>query len=307
MASSFTRIVSNLGLLLYYWLESIVLAFIPKRLRYKDITGEVVLITGGGSGIGRLLATRFASHGAKIVVWDLNLDAAEETVKIIKENGGEAYAYQCDVSKPQLVYDAAAKVKREVGRVNILVNNAGIVTGKRLLDCPDHMIQKTFEVNAISHFWTCKAFLPDMMADNHGHIVSIASMAGLSGVVRLTDYCASKFAAVGFEESLRLELYCEGYTGIHSTVVCPYYINTGMFEGAKPGVFTMMSPEYVADEIVSAVLVNQEVLLLPKAFNILITIKTLLPVKAINVGLATLEGRTLINLSGRTKQDVKTK
>ncbi len=80
---------------------------------------------------------------------------------------------------------------------------------------------------------TTKAFLPDMMATNKGHIVSIASVAGLSGSVKLSDYCASKFAAVGFEESLRLELQCDGYYGIHSTVVCPFFINTGMFAGVK--------------------------------------------------------------------------
>ncbi|PRD29453.1 UNVERIFIED_CONTAM: Short-chain dehydrogenase/reductase family 16C member 6 [Trichonephila clavipes] len=95
-------------------------------------------------------------------------------------------------------------------------------------------IEKNFLVEYFS-FETCKAFLPDMMAENKGHIVSIASLAGIAGATRLTDYCASKFAAVGFEESLRLELYDEGYTGIHSTVVCPFFINTGMFDGANSG------------------------------------------------------------------------
>ncbi|XP_015905269.1 short-chain dehydrogenase/reductase family 16C member 6 isoform X3 [Parasteatoda tepidariorum] len=292
----------NLLLMFYYWIESIVLAFVPKRLRYKSIAGEVVLITGGGSGIGRLLCLRFASHGAKIVVWDLNLDAARETTKMVREKGGEAFAFHCDVSKPQNVYEAAAKVKREVGKVTILVNNAGIVTGKRFLDCPDHMIIKTFEVNAMAHFWTCKAFLPDMKEDNHGHIVSIASMAGLTGVVKLTDYCASKFAAVGFEESLRLELFQEGYTGIHSTVVCPYFINTGMFDGAKPGLLSMMTPEYVAEQIVSAVLVNQEVIMLPKVMNLLIMLKSLLPGKAGEVAMHMLEPDTMTDFCGRNKK-----
>ncbi|XP_054720296.1 short-chain dehydrogenase/reductase family 16C member 6-like isoform X2 [Uloborus diversus] len=300
--SSPAKVFANIFLLIYYWIESMVLALVPKRLRFKDISNDIALITGGGSGIGRLLAVRFAKHGAKIVVWDLNLSAAEETAKIVRSNGGEAYAYCCDVSKPEKVYEAAGKVKKEVGKITILVNNAGIVTGKRFLDCPDHMIQKTFEVNAISHFWTCKAFLPDMMTDNNGHIVSIASMAGLAGVVKLTDYCASKFAAVGFEESLRLELYSEGYDGIHSTVVCPYFINTGMFDGAKPGLFTMMTPEYVADEIVSAVLVNQEVLLLPKTFNLLIALKAMFPAKATARAMLSLEQHSCDELVGRSKK-----
>lgn len=152
MNSTYKTLLSILKLI-YYLFESIILAFVPKNLRFKDIAGETVLITGAGSGIGRLLALRFAKHGARIVVWDLNLEAAKETAKIVKESGGEAFAYHCDVSKPQTVYDAAAIIKREVGKVDILVNNAGIVTGKRFLECPDHMIQKTFEVNAMSHFW----------------------------------------------------------------------------------------------------------------------------------------------------------
>jgi all-trans-retinol dehydrogenase (NAD+) len=80
---------------------------------------------------------------------------------------------------------------------------------------------------------TVKSFLPDMMSRNHGHIVNIASSAGLVGVTGLADYCASKFAAVGFDESLRFELEAQGKDGIYTTVVCPFFINTGMFEGAK--------------------------------------------------------------------------
>lgn len=153
MASA-SQVISNFFLLFYYWIESLVLALIPRRYRYKDIAGQIVLVTGGGSGIGRLLSLRFAAKGAKIVVWDLNVKSAEETVKLVKEEaGGEAWAYGCDVSRREAVYEAAKKVKAEVGKVDILVNNAGIVTGKRFLDCPDEMIQKTFEVNAMAHFW----------------------------------------------------------------------------------------------------------------------------------------------------------
>ncbi|GFT73256.1 hypothetical protein NPIL_603871 [Nephila pilipes] len=298
------RLLQSFGLLLYYWIEALVLLFIPRSFRYKDISGQTVLITGGGSGIGRLLAVRFAKHGARIVVWDLNLNGAQETVKMVKEQGGEAFAFRCDVSQPQAVYETAEKVKQEVGKVDILVNNAGIVTGKRLMDCPDEKIKKTFEVNAMSHFWTCKAFLPDMMSENKGHIVSIASLAGLCGTVRLTDYCASKFAAVGFEESLRLELHEEGYTGIHSTVVCPFFINTGMFDGANSGIFAMLQPEYVADEIVSSVLVNKETVIIPGHFLALIILKVLAPTKmSYKMGTAFDLDHAMDGFKGREKSD----
>ncbi|XP_055940996.1 short-chain dehydrogenase/reductase family 16C member 6-like isoform X2 [Argiope bruennichi] len=301
---SVVKFLTNLVLLIYYILESVVLTFVPRSLRYKDIKGQTVLITGGGSGIGRLLAIRFAKRGARIVVWDLNLNGAQETAKLVKDQGGEAFAFHCDVSQPQAVYDAAAKVKQEVGKVDILVNNAGIVTGKRFLECPDEKIKKTFEVNALAHFWTCKAFLPDMMAANMGHIVSIASLAGHTGAVRLTDYCASKFAAVGFEESLRLELHVEGYNGIKSSVVCPYFINTGMFDGVEAGLFAMLTPEYVADQIVSAVLANQEVIIIPGYFSVLVALKAMLPSKLIYImnSLFSLES-AMDGFTGRQKQD----
>merc|ERR1712216_163973 len=120
--------------------------------------------------------------------------------------GGKASAYQCDVTDRAAVYALADKVKSEVGAVTMLSNNAGIVTGKKLLDAPDALCEKTMQVNSIAHFWTVKAFLPDWIEANHGHLITIASSAGTGGVPGLADYCASKWAAIGFQESMRLEL-----------------------------------------------------------------------------------------------------
>jgi len=119
-----------------------------------------------------------------------------------------------------------------------------------------------------------------MMDKNHGHIVSIASIAGLVGAYQLTDYCSSKFAAVGLEESLRLELNCDGYNGIHSTVVCPYYIQTGMFDGVGRSLIPVLTPEYVVNEAVKAILVNQEVLCLPAIVYWIYACKSMLPTKS---------------------------
>lgn len=116
-------------------------------------------------------------------------------------------------------------------QVTLLFNNAGVVSGRALLDTPDHLIERSFSVNTLSHFWTVKAFLPTMLEKDHGHIISIASMAGYVGIPKLIDYCSSKFAAVGFDEALRLELEMLGADGVHTTVICPYFIQaTGMFE-----------------------------------------------------------------------------
>lgn len=116
-------------------------------------------------------------------------------------------------------------------QVSLLFNNAGVLSGRSLLDTPDHMIERSFNVNVIAHFWTVKAFLPTMIEKDHGHIVTIASMAGYVGIAKLIDYCSSKFAAVGFDEALRLELEVMGVENVHTTVICPYFIQaTGMFD-----------------------------------------------------------------------------
>ncbi|KAH3748713.1 epidermal retinol dehydrogenase 2-like [Dreissena polymorpha] len=119
-----------------------------------------------------------------------------------------------------------------------------------------------------------------MIKRNHGHVVNIASSAGLIGVNGLADYCASKFAAVGFDESLRFELQSMGRTGIHTTVVCPFFISTGMFEGAKtrfPFILPVLKPEFVADKIVDAVLCNQTMLCLPRILYVFFALKGVLP------------------------------
>lgn len=274
----------------YLWLEGIVLTLIPKSLRYKDLDGETVLITGGGSGIGRQLALRFSRLGCRVVLWDVNEKGNGETEKLLKEHGGQCYSYVCDVTDREKVYAVARRVKDEVGPVTILVNNAGIVTGKRLLDLPDHLIEKTFRVNVISHFWTYKAFLPDMIAANHGHIVTISSLAGSSGMNYLSDYCASKSAASNLHESVYFELKDANATGIKMTLVAPFFVNTGLFEGADGGYFSLLTTEYVADNIISSVQCNQEVAIIPGYFTPILMLKALMPLPAYSVFFELLKG-----------------
>ncbi|RWS31895.1 Short-chain dehydrogenase/reductase family 16C member 6-like protein [Leptotrombidium deliense] len=247
---------------------------VPKVFRVKNIEREVVLITGGGGGLGKALAVRFSKQGAIVVLWDVNANGLNEANTAVKAIGGQCRTYLCDITKREEVYATAKAVREEVGIVTILVNNAGIVSAKYFLDIPDQSIIKTMEVNCMSQFWTCKAFLPDMMKANHGHIVTIASIAGLTGTDRLTDYCASKFANVGLQESMRYELMNLGMTGIHTTLVCPFYINTGLFAGIKtPSLFPILKVDKVADSILIAVLTNSELVLLPKLAHLLFFVK----------------------------------
>ncbi|XP_015438803.1 PREDICTED: estradiol 17-beta-dehydrogenase 11-like [Dufourea novaeangliae] len=203
----------------------------------------------------------------------------ESTVRAIRENGGKCCCYYCDITNKEEVYKAAKTVEIEVGSVTLLINNAGYVYGKTLMDLPDDEIERTYRVNILSHYWTTKAFMKEMMKNNHGHIVTVASVAGLLGTYKCTDYSATKFAAIGYHESLFSELRADGYNGIHTTLVCPAYINTDMFVGVTPRI-PMLEPEHVAEEVVSGILVNQAVIVLPKTTRFLLPLKYLLPAKS---------------------------
>ncbi|KAF5902927.1 epidermal retinol dehydrogenase 2-like, partial [Clarias magur] len=260
-----------LVLSVYYILESWVKFLLP--VGKKSLAGETVLITGAGSGIGRIMATEFASMDVILVLWDINLGGLKETAQAVKEKSARSvHYYQVDCSDRAEVYRAAEQVKQEVGDITILINNAGIVTGKKFMDSPDTLIEKTLQVNTMAHFWTYKAFLPAMTEKNHGHLVSVASSAGLIGVNGLADYCASKFAAVGFAESVALELIDTGKDGVKTTIVCPYFINTGMFDGCGtkwPHFLPLLEPEYVAKKILNAIQTDQTFLLLPRSIYFL--------------------------------------
>ncbi|KAK6058054.1 hypothetical protein COOONC_04379 [Cooperia oncophora] len=133
-------------------------------------------------------------------------------------------------------------------------------------------MELTMAVNTHALFYTTKSFVPGMMEANHGHIVTIASMAGKVGVSGLVDYCASKHGAIGFHESLTAELSSLGKNGVNTTLVCPYYIDTGMFDGVQtksPTLLPVLQPEYVVDCIMEAVLTGKELICIPR-FNYIV-------------------------------------
>ena len=119
----------------------------------KDINGEIIFLTGAGSGLGRLMALKLAKHGATVVCVDLNESANEETVRAIKSQGYKAHGYKCDCGNRQDIYRVADLVKKQVGDVTMLINNAAVVSGKKFLETEDWMMQKTMEVNTMAHFW----------------------------------------------------------------------------------------------------------------------------------------------------------
>ncbi|HVM98210.1 MAG TPA: SDR family oxidoreductase [Candidatus Acidoferrales bacterium] len=232
----------------------------------SDIAGRHILITGGASGIGRLVALKLAGLGGKVTIWDINRERLDQTVaEITGLSQQPARGFICDVSQREEVYRVATQTTTAGGSVDILVNNAGVVSGKRFLDLADERIEASFKVNTLALFWVTKAFLPAMIERNSGHIVTIASAAGLIGVAKLTDYSASKWAAVGFDESLRGELE-QIAPAVQTSVICPFYIDTGMFHGVKtrfPSLLPILKEEYVATRIVDGIQRNRRRVIMP--------------------------------------------
>lgn len=187
-----------------------------------------------------------------------------------------------DITNRELVYKTAKQVENDVGPVDILINNAGVVSGGNLLDLPDNKIDLTFQVNVMAHFYTCKAFLPTMIKRRKGHIVTVASTAGNGGACGLVDYCASKFANVGFDFSLRAELGQALIDDqIKTSIVKPYFVNTGMFDGVNPGLLALLEPEYVADKIVEGILLEKIEIIIPGFLAPVLALVNILPSKSL--------------------------
>lgn len=164
---------------LYHSLVSLVCFCVPNVLRpKKDVSNDIVLITGGGNGCGRLFALEFTKRGSTVVLWDINQQGAEDVAEECTALGGQAFAYRVDVSNSEAVYKAAAEVRRSVGDVTILVNNAGIVQGKELLEAADHLLHRTIDVNVKAAFWVGKK---PFTIEKHKKLLAYMCMVCLTG------------------------------------------------------------------------------------------------------------------------------
>ena len=250
------------------------------------IKGTNVLITGGASGIGRIMGRICLEKGASnLIVWDINqanIDKTEAELSDVKpaEAGvskGQIHSYIVNVSDPQAIKSEYEKVKSEVGEVDILVNCAGIVRGNNTFDKQTVQdIDLTMDINANAPMYVALAVLPDMLRRDRGHICNIASAAGMLGVPKLSVYCASKWAVIGWTESMRVELK-QARSHVRVTSVAPYFINTGMFDGVNSKVFPILDPENTAAKIIRAVEVGKSFRGIPFAYHFIRIWQGLLP------------------------------
>ncbi|OBZ76728.1 Short-chain dehydrogenase/reductase family 16C member 6 [Grifola frondosa] len=224
------------------------LLFGPPRLDWGE---QIVVVTGGSSGIGELIANTLAVRNVNVVVLDIK--------PIVTQNYNITY-YKCDVSNWDEVEAVSRRIVEELGHPTMLINNAGVVQGKLLLDLTPEDIQQTFSVNTIAHFWTLKAFLPEMIKQKTGHIVNVSSVAGMVGMAQMTDYNASKAALISLHESLRYELdHRYDAPGVRTTLLIAGTILTPLFSTVRlPSswlfhfFFPSMPPVDVAKTVIAA-------------------------------------------------------
>ena len=187
---------------------------------------EVALVTGSARGIGKATALRLAREGFKMVVCDLATgEASQEVVNEIKNTGGIAIELSCDVTDPASVKEIINDVIKTFGRLDVLVNNAGITKDNLLLRISDEDWFRTINTNLTGTFVCTRAVIRQMMKQKHGHIINISSVVGMQGNAGQANYAASKAGIIGFTKSIAKEY---GSRGITANAVAPGYIETQM-------------------------------------------------------------------------------
>jgi NAD(P)-dependent dehydrogenase (short-subunit alcohol dehydrogenase family) len=191
-----------------------------------------VLITGAGSGLGRALAFCFAENGWRVACADCRLDRAEDTVRLITEFGVGAMAIHVDVGDDASVEAMRDEVLAAWDGVDVLVNNAGVAAAGALIQTPLEDWRHVLNVNLLGVVRGCRAFLPVMLEQGFGHIVNIASFAGIANAPRMAAYSASKAAVISLSETLRGELAL-GPCAVKVSVVCPSFFPTSLIDTAR--------------------------------------------------------------------------
>jgi short-subunit dehydrogenase len=270
----------------------------------SQIQGKKALITGGASGIGKLMGRELLLKGlSKLVIWDLNEALMQTTIEEFKAEGFNVVAFSVNVMDTQSVIATAKKVKETIGSIDILINNAGIVVGKYFLDHTHEDIDRTMGINSSALMHITTEFLPDMVKMKEGHIVNIASAAGLVSNPKMSVYVASKFSVVGWSDSLLLEMK-QAKTNVQVTTVTPFYISTGMFDGVKSNIVPIVKPEVAVKKIIRGIENNLRFVRMPGIIYWVPFFKGILPATIFDIVIGKGFGmyRSMDEFKGRTKE-----
>ena len=250
----------------------------------RNVEGRTVLITGAAMGMGRLYARHaVAERAAAVVLWDLDAATLETTRTELAAGGANVLAQVVDVSSADAVANAARELHEANVHPDIVINNAGVVRGKPFWE-HDPLADSEFiiRINVLGPMHVARAFLPAMIAaGRQARILNVASASGQLSVPRMSVYTGSKWAVIGWSDSLRLELEREGHGHVRVTTLIPSYIKTGMFDGARAPLLTpLLEPEYVVDKAWAAMKAGRPRLMLPWSVGLSRMLSGLLPLRA---------------------------
>ena len=201
------------------------------------LTDKVSIITGAGQGIGRATALKFAAEGARVAVCDINAEAVVDTVNAIGEAGGEAAGFDVDVTDKESIARMVSGVMAKWGRIDTLVNNAGIVQDAQFKKMTDEQFERVIDVNLKGVYHCTKAVVDIMLEQNSGVILNASSIVGLYGNFGQTNYAATKFGVIGMVKTWAREL---GRKGIRANAICPGFIETAILSSIPDKVIKMM-------------------------------------------------------------------
>ncbi len=266
-----------------------------------QIKDKNVLITGGASGIGKIMGRICLEKGAKnLIIWDVNPISLEQTRKELNTIG-TVTTYSIDITDDQAVVKTYQQVLEQFGRIGVLINCAGIVRGNKTFNHNTiEDVRLTMNVNSIAPMVLSLQALQPMLDANEGHICNIASEAGMISNPKMTVYAASKWAVIGWSDSLRIEL-SEAKSNVHVTTIAPYYINTGMFDGVESPIFPILDPEKTAKKIIRAIEKNKDFCGLPWGFHFVRFMQGILPTKVFDFLFGTVFGifKAMDHFTGR--------
>ena len=191
----------------------------------RDLTGKIVLVTGGGRGIGRAIALAFAAEGSRVAITGRTQAALDEVAEEIRRSGAEPLPRPCDITQKREVEELKHEIESHLGKVQILVNNAGMAPAKSFLEMQDSLWESVLAVNLTGTYNCCKVFLPEMVAAGWGRIINIASTVGKVAYSHISAYATSKHAVLGLTRALAVEM---AKSGVTVNAVCPGYVDTDL-------------------------------------------------------------------------------